>query len=285
MRLVAGSLGSTLAFWREKTFQTLSITALVLVMWLGIWEGVSIGLGDVQVAGIDGRAWATMFSPFHAILAAAHPAMDIGTGTDWLNDEVTWFVLIALAATFVLNAIAIARVRVWNPSRDVRPGQIGQDEEASIWGVAHDLAQASGQQQEAAEQARASARGRAHAAGGGHEPPGVGQSDPVAGSVHVGLRPQSADHSRDVPAVVRDGLGRAALDGSSGAGGRTQGRVLDVPARRDRAAGAVRSGQSRGGQCLGGHIDHQRTGRPGARPAAGDRPFAARVRAWASWGA
>ena len=139
--LVAGSLGSTLAFWREKTFQTLSITALVLVMWLGIWEGVSIGLGDVQVAGIDGRAWATMCSPFRAILAAAHPAMDVGTGTDWLNDEVTWFVLIALAATVVLNAIAIARVRVWNPSRDVRPGQIGQDEEASIWGVAHDLAQ------------------------------------------------------------------------------------------------------------------------------------------------
>ena len=154
--LVAGSLGSTLAFWREKTFQTLSITALVLVMWLGIWSGVSIGLGDVQVAGIDGRTWATMFSPFHAILAAAHPAMDTGTGTDWLNDDVTWFVLIALAAAFVLNAIAIARVRVWNPSRDVRPGQIGQDEEGSIWGVAHDLAQASGQQQEAAERARAS---------------------------------------------------------------------------------------------------------------------------------
>ncbi len=79
--LVAGSLGSTLAFWREKTFQTLSITALVLVMWLGIWEGVSFGVGDVPVAGIEGHAWATMFSPFRAILAAAHPAMDIGAGT------------------------------------------------------------------------------------------------------------------------------------------------------------------------------------------------------------
>ena len=154
--LVAGSLGSTLAFWREKTFQTLSITALVLVMWLGIWSGVSIGLGDTKLAGVDGRTWATMFSPFHAILSAAHPAMDTGSGTDWLNDDVAWFVLIALAAAFVLNAIAIARVRVWNPSRDVRPGQIGQDEEGSIWGVAHDLAQSSGQQQEVAERARAS---------------------------------------------------------------------------------------------------------------------------------
>ena len=94
--LVAGSLGSTLAFWREKTFQTLSITALVLVMWLGIWEGVSFGVGDAQLAGIDGHAWATMFSPFRAILAAAHPAMDIGAGLRLLGDEVSWFVLIAL---------------------------------------------------------------------------------------------------------------------------------------------------------------------------------------------
>ncbi|MHB8973504.1 MAG: ABC transporter permease subunit [Pirellulaceae bacterium] len=151
--LVAGSVGATLAFWREKTFQTLSITALVLVMWLGIWEGVHSGLGDVRVAGLDGRAWATMCSPFRAIAAAAHPAMDVGSGTDWLHDEVTWFVLLALGATTILNAIAIALVRAWNPSRDVRPGQIGQDEEASIWGVTHDLAQESGRQ-DAAEQAR-----------------------------------------------------------------------------------------------------------------------------------
>mgnify|MGYP000884517384 FL=1 len=148
--LVAGSLGSTLAFWREKTFQTLSITALVLVMWLGVWEGVSFAAGQVRVAGIEGQAWATMFSPFRAILAAAHPAMDAGLSARLLGDEVSWFVLIALGGVLVLNAIAIARVRVWNPSREVRPGQTGQDEEASIWGVAHDLAQA-----EAAEQARA----------------------------------------------------------------------------------------------------------------------------------
>jgi ABC-type transport system involved in multi-copper enzyme maturation permease subunit len=151
--LVAGSLGSTLGFWREKTFQTLSIAALVLVMWLGVWEGVSLGVGDLRLAGIDGHAWAAMFSPFRAILAAAHPAMDIGAAARVLGDEVSWFVLIALGGTLILNGIAIARVRVWNPSREARPGQIGQDEESSIWGAAHDLAQ--GNTLEAAEQARA----------------------------------------------------------------------------------------------------------------------------------
>ena len=37
---LAGSLGSTLALWREKTFQTLSMTVLLLVLWIGIWEAV-----------------------------------------------------------------------------------------------------------------------------------------------------------------------------------------------------------------------------------------------------
>ena len=58
-----------------------------------------------------------------------------------MTDEVTWFVVIALSATLLLNLVAIARVRVWNPSRELRPGQAEQDEDASIWGVEHDLAQ------------------------------------------------------------------------------------------------------------------------------------------------
>ena len=33
--LACGSLGSTLALWREKTFQALALTVLVLVLWLG----------------------------------------------------------------------------------------------------------------------------------------------------------------------------------------------------------------------------------------------------------
>jgi ABC-type transport system involved in multi-copper enzyme maturation permease subunit len=42
--LAAGSLGALLAFWREKTFQTLAITVLVLVCWTGLNEGVARGM-------------------------------------------------------------------------------------------------------------------------------------------------------------------------------------------------------------------------------------------------
>ena len=39
--LAAGSLGSTLALWREKTFQTLALTVLVLVFWIGAGEVIA----------------------------------------------------------------------------------------------------------------------------------------------------------------------------------------------------------------------------------------------------
>src|SRR6478735_11655179 len=40
--LVAGSLGSMIALWREKTFQALAMTLLILVLWLLGWEIISV---------------------------------------------------------------------------------------------------------------------------------------------------------------------------------------------------------------------------------------------------
>src|SRR5436305_322727 len=39
--LAAGSLGSTIALWREKTFQTLALTVLGLVFWLAAGEAIA----------------------------------------------------------------------------------------------------------------------------------------------------------------------------------------------------------------------------------------------------
>ncbi len=157
--LLAGSLGSTLALWREKTFQTLSMTVLTVVIWLAIWEAVNAVGGDVVVAGISGATWATMLSPLRAILAAAHPVVEGTTVSEVLANEVIWFIGIALAGAALLNFIAILRVRVWNPSRQVRPGQ-AQDENASIWGAEYDLTQAHAQNVARARQAHVDSRQR-----------------------------------------------------------------------------------------------------------------------------
>ena len=46
---LAGSLGSTIALWREKTFQTLAATALAIVVWTGFWETADRGLFGEQL--------------------------------------------------------------------------------------------------------------------------------------------------------------------------------------------------------------------------------------------
>lgn len=141
--LAAGSLGSTLALWREKTFQTLAMTALALVMWIGIWEAVHAVAGGGELGGVAVETWVAGFSPVRAILAASRPTVNAGAGSGLLGNGDLLFVAVSLAGAAVLNVIAIRKVRVWNPSREVRPGQADQVEPDSIWGVDHDSADGS----------------------------------------------------------------------------------------------------------------------------------------------
>ena len=154
--MLAGSLGSTISLWREKTFQTLSMTALVLVLWIGIWEAVYAGFASPGNAGLA-QTLAEACSPIRAILLAVHPGLE-STGPLDLGRSTWSFLLFTIIGFSLLNLVAILRVRVWNPSREVRPGQ--QDEAAmeSIWGVTHDMQQAA----EASHEVQAEAARAAH---------------------------------------------------------------------------------------------------------------------------
>jgi len=116
--LAAGSLGSTVALAREKTFQALSMTALILVLWVGVWEAVGAFAGDRQIGDVAVSTLATAASPLRAILVAVYPyrqELAFGLTGDWL------FALSAAAISVLLNAFAIVRLRVWNPGREVLP--------------------------------------------------------------------------------------------------------------------------------------------------------------------
>ncbi len=150
--LAAGSVGSTLALWREKTFQTLALTALVLVLWTLGCEAIGGGLFGETLFGFEASRWATWLSPLRAILAAARPTADLHQAA-WYREDVARYLILAFSAAFLLNALAIARVRVWNPSREVRApaGTVTRDQE-SIWGAESRLAdQTAAPQSSAAE--------------------------------------------------------------------------------------------------------------------------------------
>jgi ABC-type transport system involved in multi-copper enzyme maturation permease subunit len=126
--LVAGTLGSTFALWREKTFQTLSLTTLTIVLWIGLWEGI-VAVGASNPLLTTCADWA---SPIRGIAAVTVPR--IGDQSSWsLLDPAICFSLFAGMATLLLNLLAIIKVRIWNPTREVRSVVQDQDDLLAIW--------------------------------------------------------------------------------------------------------------------------------------------------------
>ncbi|HVW38262.1 MAG TPA: ABC transporter permease, partial [Pirellulales bacterium] len=118
--LAAASLGAMLAFWREKTFQTLAMTALALVFWLGAWEVVARGALGESWLGVACQTWAIGFSPWQAMLEAMRAVVEVDPALGPIRTPVYLYLLLAIAVTVGLNGLSILMVRVWNPSRELR---------------------------------------------------------------------------------------------------------------------------------------------------------------------
>jgi ABC-type transport system involved in multi-copper enzyme maturation permease subunit len=126
--VVTGSLGTVVALWREKTFQTLALTALIAVLWLGVWQVIQTGIVFRQLIGVPATDWAALFSPLQALSLAASPT--IGVRTLDFGIDATWgFLAAACVGACALNGLAILKVRVWNPSREVFGGHKVEESE------------------------------------------------------------------------------------------------------------------------------------------------------------
>lgn len=124
--LAAGSWGCMVAFWREKTFQTLAISVLGMVLFIGVIEA------GVALLGIDSGAGRVLscFDPFRGMLLILDPlAARDSAGAAQLPAGPYVAAMTILAVVF--NAVAVARLRVWNPSRtmseQVKPAEPGSD--------------------------------------------------------------------------------------------------------------------------------------------------------------
>ena len=116
--LICGSLGSTLALWREKTFQALAMTVLVLVLWLAVGEIIAAGVLGQSFGGLSCRGLAAGVSPWQAILEATRPYVHDQPALGWLGTPVHLFLATSVAIALLLDGVAVAMVRVWNPSRN-----------------------------------------------------------------------------------------------------------------------------------------------------------------------
>lgn len=117
----AGSLGSTIALQREKTFQTLAATVLAIVVWTGIWAVVDRGALGSHFGSISAANLAATASPWHALQAVMPPfgAPQFAVGP--FRSPLAAHLICAAALTAMLNTWAILRVRIWNPTRELMP--------------------------------------------------------------------------------------------------------------------------------------------------------------------
>lgn len=108
--MFAGSVGTVVGLWREKTFQAIALTVLILLM--------LVGIGEILIALVQpGEVVTLALSPVRALAAAASPSASLSQAT-WQG--VALFTSAALLGCVIVLAIGVARVRIWNPSREVR---------------------------------------------------------------------------------------------------------------------------------------------------------------------
>ncbi|WP_425618843.1 hypothetical protein NA78x_002559 [Anatilimnocola sp. NA78] len=125
----AGSLGTLFALWREKTFQALTMTAIVLTIWVGLWEAAAMFAGEQMIAGVAVRDLAMACSPFRATWSTLQNST-LGN-LNGLPRELL-FVAVSFVICVILNAISIFNLRAWNTGRDALPRNENADESATI---------------------------------------------------------------------------------------------------------------------------------------------------------
>jgi ABC-type transport system involved in multi-copper enzyme maturation permease subunit len=117
--LAAGSWGALVAFSREKTFQTLAISVLGLVVGLGLCEAVVTLTGPDSTVG----SFVALFNPYRALVAVLDPFAASAEG------RLASSVLALLGLAVVFNGLAVWKLRIWNPPRVIH--QTAREEDAA----------------------------------------------------------------------------------------------------------------------------------------------------------
>lgn len=105
----AGSWGTLVAYWREKTFQTLAIGVIGIVGFLAIVEAAVALIGARSEVGQT----IGLLNPYRAIVPVLDPFADAG---QWIAAGAVPALLVLASA---INAVTLWRLRIWNPPRHV----------------------------------------------------------------------------------------------------------------------------------------------------------------------
>jgi len=120
--LAGGALGLVVSLGRDRTFQSLALTMLLMVLALAAIEGLGLALPGQTLAGVP---LISALNPYRAVLGVLDPGAERAVAA-----VAPSFLFLAastgLAAALV--AFGIVKLRVWNPGRDEPREQREEDE-------------------------------------------------------------------------------------------------------------------------------------------------------------
>jgi hypothetical protein len=141
--VAAGSLGTLVALWRDKTFPALALTALFLVLYVCLVRALSlvpalVGTfsGGAQAdARLNIEQWQQWLDPFLALQSVLDPGQPGPLGIP----PAIGFAVMMLVVSALLNVWGILRLRVWNPSGEpiMQREQPGAEEDDKDRAKAH----------------------------------------------------------------------------------------------------------------------------------------------------
>jgi ABC-type Na+ efflux pump permease subunit len=110
--LAGGALGLLVALWRDRTFQSLALTVLLMVLSLVAVEVIGFVRPDFRVLDVPFTA---ALNPFRAIMEVINPGH--GSAAEMARPSLV-FIGASLGTTALLLAFGIWKLRVWNPGRN-----------------------------------------------------------------------------------------------------------------------------------------------------------------------
>lgn len=129
--LAAGAAGCLVALWRDKTFQTLAFTFLILVLYFVLVEGLGLVDWLMPTLAPFAREARNLLNPFRALGKTVSPSM-----ADLSAASTLPFFLTTLGMAGLMSLIGIIKLRTWNPRGEPIQKADAEDEDAAATAAA-----------------------------------------------------------------------------------------------------------------------------------------------------
>jgi len=124
--VAGGAMGLLIALWRDRTFQSISLTILMVVFSVTGVELFSVAFPTLEFMGVPLKE---VLNPYRAMIALLYPRADQITGVVRASSLVYIGVRLTFAALIV--AFGTWKLRTWNPGRS-EPREQGDELEVEV---------------------------------------------------------------------------------------------------------------------------------------------------------